>query len=107
MKQALLRAKFPEIARILNRSWEAKKKTASGVSTEHIEQMRELAFKEGALAGKISGAGGGGYMMLIVPPERRVNIIRALNDAGAPSTGVQLTTVGAKSWTLPTLAMTI
>ena len=100
MKQALLRANIREMARILNRSWDAKKETASGVSNDSIEKTRKIAFDNGAIAGKISGAGGGGYMMFLVPPERRVNIIRALNDAGVPASSVQLTTVGAESWTL-------
>ncbi len=101
MKQALLRADVPEMAQILNRSWEAKKETASGVSTKHIDDLNEIAFKNGALGGKISGAGGGGFIMFIVPPERRVNIIRALNDTGALASGVQFTSVGAESWTVP------
>ena len=101
MKQALLRANVPEMARILNRSWTAKKETAEGVSSEFIEEVSKIAFEKGALAGKVSGAGGGGFIMFIVPPERRVNIIRALNEAGAMSSSVQFTTVGAESWTLP------
>ena len=104
MKQAFLRANIVEMARILNRSWDAKKETASGVSTDYIEKVRKIAFEKGALAGKVSGAGGGGFIMFMVPPERRVSIIRALNDAGAPSSGVQFTTVGAESWTLPNIA---
>jgi D-glycero-alpha-D-manno-heptose-7-phosphate kinase len=101
MKQALLRANVPEMARILNRSWSAKKETASGVSTDFIEEVSKIAFAKGALAGKVSGAGGGGFMMFMVPPERRVNIMRALNDAGALSSGVHFTAVGAESWLLP------
>lgn len=101
MKQAFLRGNVPEMARILNRSWDAKKDTASGVSTDYIEALRKLALEKGALAGKVSGAGGGGFIMFMTPPERRVSIIRALNDAGALSSGVQFTTVGAESWTVP------
>lgn len=101
MKQALYRANIAEMALILNRSWDAKKETASGVSTDYIEKVSKIAFSNGALAGKVSGAGGGGFIMFMVPPERRVNIIRALEAAGAPSSGVQFTTVGAESWTLP------
>ena len=105
MKQALLRGNIPEMARILNRSWDAKKETATGVSTDLIDEVRTIAFKNGALAGKVSGAGGGGFMMFIVPPERRVSIIRALNGVGALSSGVQFTTVGAESWMLPNRAV--
>jgi D-glycero-alpha-D-manno-heptose-7-phosphate kinase len=100
MKQALLGANIPEMGRILNRSWAAKKETAIGVTTQQIDDLSILAFEQGAIGSKISGAGGGGFIMFIVPPERRVNIIRALNQFGATASGVQLTSVGAESWML-------
>jgi len=105
MKQALLRADIPEMARVLNQSWLAKKETASGVSTTKIETLHEAAIKAGALAGKISGAGGGGFIMFLVPPEQRLKVISALNDAGGRAEGVQLTADGAESWISPTKSL--
>jgi D-glycero-alpha-D-manno-heptose-7-phosphate kinase len=98
MKEALLRGQIPRMADILNRSWEAKKRTASGISTGRIEALYELAFAHGAIGGKVSGAGGGGFMMFIVPPDRRIGVVRALNEAGGTASGVHLTTQGAESW---------
>jgi D-glycero-alpha-D-manno-heptose-7-phosphate kinase len=99
MKQALLRGEIPLMAEILNRSWEAKKRTATGISTGRIEALYELAFANGGIGGKVSGAGGGGYMMFIVPPHRRIAIVRALNEAGGTASGVHLTPNCAESWT--------
>lgn len=101
MKHALLRADIPEMARVLDRSWLAKKETALGVSTTKIETLHKVAIEAGALAGKVSGAGGGGFIMFIVPPEQRLNVIYALNEAGGQAEGVQLTTNGAESWISP------
>jgi len=101
MKQALFRGDISEMARLLNRSWLAKKNTASGVSTDCIDQLLSTAMRAGALAGKVSGAGGGGFIMLVVPPEQRAAIIRALNNAGAIATGVEFTQRGAESWIMP------
>jgi D-glycero-alpha-D-manno-heptose-7-phosphate kinase len=98
MKQALLRGEITHMAAVLNRSWEAKKRTASGISTGRIEEMYERAFAHGAVGGKVSGAGGGGFMMFLVPPHRRIAVVRALNEAGGNATGVHLTTQGAESW---------
>ena len=98
MKDALLRGEIERMAEVLNRSWAAKKQTASGISTEQIERLVEIAFANGALGGKVSGAGGGGFMMFIVPPNRRYQVVRALNDAGATAGGVHFTTQGAESW---------
>jgi D-glycero-alpha-D-manno-heptose-7-phosphate kinase len=100
MKEALLRGQISRMADILNRSWGAKKRTASGISTGRIEALYELAFANGAIGGKVSGAGGGGFMMFIVPPERRIAVVRALNGAGGTASGVHLTGEGAESWTV-------
>jgi D-glycero-alpha-D-manno-heptose-7-phosphate kinase len=99
MKQALLRGEIRQMAEILGRSWEAKKRTASGVSSTVIEEMYETARAHGALAGKVSGAGGGGFVMFIVPPQRRVELIRALNRGDAMASAVHFTQEGAESWT--------
>jgi D-glycero-alpha-D-manno-heptose-7-phosphate kinase len=100
MKQALLRGEIQAMAGILNRSWAAKKQTAAGISTGRIEELYEVAFRNGASGGKVSGAGGGGFMMFIVPPDRRIQVVRALNAAGANAGAVHLTSQGAESWTL-------
>ena len=98
MKQALLRGEIAHMAQVLNRSWEAKKRTASGISTELIETLWEKGRAAGAMGGKVSGAGGGGFMMFLVPPPRRMQLIRALNDAGGAASGVHFTAEGAESW---------
>jgi D-glycero-alpha-D-manno-heptose-7-phosphate kinase len=100
MKQALLRGRIGQVAEILNRSWAAKKKTADGISTGEIERLHGVAMAHGALAGKVSGAGGGGFLMFIVPPQQRVALITALNQAGGTATAVHFTSEGAESWTV-------
>ena len=99
MKMAWLRGEISHMATVLNRSWEAKKRTASGISTALIETLYERGRAAGAIGGKVSGAGGGGFMMFIVPPPRRMQLIRALNEAGGTATGVHFTAEGAESWT--------
>lgn len=101
MKQALLAGDIPRMATILNGSWEAKKRTAGGVSSDGIEALLHAGFTAGAIGGKVSGAGGGGFMMFIVPPERRISVIKALNAAGGEASSVHLTARGAKSWVSP------
>ena len=100
MKQALLRGQIGQLAEILNRSWGAKKKTADGISTGEIERLHAIAMAHGALAGKVSGAGGGGFLMFIVPPQHRVALIDALNQAGGTASAVHFTADGAESWTV-------
>ncbi len=98
MKQALLRGQIDRMAALLNNSWAAKKRTAGGISTSTLEAFYERAFAEGAIGGKVSGAGGGGFMMFIVPPQRRIAVIRGLKALGGEAGGVHLTHSGAVSW---------
>ena len=41
--------------------WEMKKKLSSGVTNDTIDSIYDTALKNGAIGGKISGAGGGGF----------------------------------------------
>tara|TARA_S200000501_G_scaffold378288_1_gene440197 strand:+ start:1294 stop:2295 length:1002 start_codon:yes stop_codon:yes gene_type:complete len=54
-----------EIAKLMNTSWELKKKLSSKVSNEFINKIYENGLKNGAIAGKILGAGGGGFIMFL------------------------------------------
>ena len=58
------------LATVLDHSWQAKKQTASGISTGAIEKLYDAAMAAGALAGKVSGAGGGGFMMSSCRPRK-------------------------------------
>ncbi|MCQ8239545.1 hypothetical protein [Rhizosaccharibacter radicis] len=98
MKDALLRGDIGRMAEVLNRSWEAKKRTADGISTELIERLYAVAMAGGAIGGKVSGAGGGGFMMFIVPPARRVGVVRALGEAGGQASFIHLVPDGAEIW---------
>ena len=98
MKHALLTGSIEELAGILQRSWLAKKATARDVSTPLIEELYDCAMRNGALAGKVSGAGGGGFMMFVVPPEVRPRLVNALRARGANAEAVHFTPLGCETW---------
>ena len=50
-------------ADIMNMHWEYKKKRSRGMSNPQIDEWYELGRKNGALGGKLIGAGGGGFLM--------------------------------------------
>ena len=100
MKQALLGGNIRHIAEVLNRSWQAKRKTSKSVSNARVEEIFELGLKNGAVAGKVSGAGGGGFLMFMTDPEQRYRLVSALTETGAHATPVQFTDGGAQSWAI-------
>jgi D-glycero-alpha-D-manno-heptose-7-phosphate kinase len=60
--------------------WENKKKRSAGMSTGPIDEYYELARKNGALGGKLIGAGGGGFLMFYTEDKTRLR--RVMCDAG-------------------------
>jgi D-glycero-alpha-D-manno-heptose-7-phosphate kinase len=65
----------------LDRHWQVKKKLSVNISNGHFDKLYELAKENGALGGKISGAGGGGFLLLYVE-EKHGQLRRALHAAG-------------------------
>ncbi len=102
MKSAILLGDMPAVARLLERSWLAKKRTAPGISNARIEALEAMAREAGAIGAKVSGAGGGGFMMFVVPTERRYRLISTLNEQGAAAYPVKFTDAGSETWTLGT-----
>jgi D-glycero-alpha-D-manno-heptose-7-phosphate kinase len=98
MKQALLGGDIHHVAQILNRSWQSKQRTSRLVSNASIERVFDLGLKNGAVAGKVSGAGGGGFLMFMTSPEQRHRLVSALNEAGVAAASVQFTEGGVQAW---------
>lgn len=80
MKNCLLRDELWELGKALNTSWESKKKMARHISNEFIDQIYETAIANGALGGKISGAGGGGFMFFYCPGNSCYSVSEALGN---------------------------
>lgn len=66
---------------LMDLHWQAKKRLANGISNPQIDAWYDLAKRNGAIGGKISGAGGGGFLMLYC--EHSKNQLReAMRGAG-------------------------
>ncbi len=82
MKECILRGDIRRFAASMQKGWEAKKDTATSVSSPAIEHAIATAQAAGAYAAKVSGAGGGGFVMLFADPESRVAVCNALGALG-------------------------
>lgn len=100
MKSALLSGEIEKMAMILKSSWLAKRATADGIATDILNRLVETALDNGAMAGKVSGAGGGGFMFFLVSPENRFRLIQALNAAGGQASPAKFTSRGCETWRL-------
>jgi D-glycero-alpha-D-manno-heptose-7-phosphate kinase len=64
----------------LHRGWMDKKRLASGISNPKIDAWYKRARQQGAIGGKVLGAGGGGFLLLYAHPDRHPEIIKALPE---------------------------
>jgi D-glycero-alpha-D-manno-heptose-7-phosphate kinase len=67
---------------LLHRAWLEKRQLSAGVSSPLIDSAYEAARANGALGGKIAGAGGGGFMLLYCPLPRQLAVRQALSRLG-------------------------
>jgi len=65
---------------LLHEHWEHKRKRSSGMSNTRIDEWYELGRRNGALGGKLVGAGGGGFLMFYAEDHRRLR--SAMKAAG-------------------------
>lgn len=98
MKEAVLKGNIDRMAQLLNSSWQAKRQTATQISTSLIDQVMSEAFAAGARAGKVSGAGGGGFLTLLVDPLRRMGVIRRLEQLDGRVIACSFTKNGTEGW---------
>jgi D-glycero-alpha-D-manno-heptose-7-phosphate kinase len=98
MKENLLRGNIVEFAKCLGTSWESKKGMASSITNKNIETIFNHAAENGAIAGKITGAGGGGYIMFMVNPIHKIGLVKALNKLEGNVENVHFARDGAQTW---------
>ena len=71
-----------EFARLLDHSWQQKRRLAPCLSTSFIDECYALALERGASGGKITGAGGGGFLMLYCLEDAQNAVTQVLEDHG-------------------------
>ena len=79
-KQALEKGELAEFGRLMNVHWERKKRRSTGMSSAKIDQWYDCAMANGALGGKLIGAGGGGFLMFYAGDKPRLR--HAMREQG-------------------------
>jgi len=79
-QEALEKGDGEGFGKIMHEHWEHKKKRSGGMSNPKIDEWYELGMKNGAVGGKLVGAGGGGFLMFYAGHRQRLRL--ALARAG-------------------------
>ena len=101
MKDSLLTGNLTEFARLLNSEWELKKVLDSAISTEQVEKLLHAAHKNGAIGGKLLGAGGGGFLFLYCEPGKQTQVEKAVQNLGGTAFPVRFDLEGLQTWRSP------
>ena len=80
--EILANGKIPikQFGQMLHESWKLKRSLSNRVSTPEIDTLYQIAIDNGAIGGKILGAGGGGFMLLFAEPHRQPAIRNVLSS---------------------------
>jgi D-glycero-alpha-D-manno-heptose-7-phosphate kinase len=69
--EAMEAGNVDEVGKKFNAHWEHKKKISNKMSNPEFDKIYAAALANGALGGKISGAGGGGFFTFYVPGDQK------------------------------------
>ncbi len=80
LKEELRNNNMRSFGKKLHENWFLKRKMAEGVTNNQIDKWYSTALKNGAIGGKILGAGGGGFLLFYAPLEKHAKIIAELPE---------------------------
>src|SRR6266436_4882233 len=81
ISDAISKGNLRRFGELLDVHWQSKKRLSKGISNPQIDAWYELAKRNGAIGGKISGAGGGGFLMLYCE-ENKTRLRDAMRSTG-------------------------
>jgi len=94
-KKTLEAGKTAEFGAVMHEQWENKKKRSDGMSNLQINEWYELGRANGAIGGKLVGAGGGGFLMFYAEDRNRLR--GAMTRAGLDEVRFQFDFEGTKT----------
>jgi D-glycero-alpha-D-manno-heptose-7-phosphate kinase len=88
----------PGFASLMHEHWIGKRARSTGMSNDHINAWYDLAMANGALGGKLIGAGGGGFLMFYATDRARLR--RTMREAGLQEVRFRFDFEGTKILTM-------
>ena len=98
MKNAILLGQIDEFGRLLHEGWCSKKRLSTKITDPNIDELYEVARENGAIGGKLLGAGGGGYLLLLCEFDKRHIVAEQLTRLGGQVTNASFNYAGLQTW---------
>ena len=98
IRNHLLRGRLREFGKSLNKAWDTKKKFSKMITNDVIDDIYTGSLDNGAIGGKLLGAGGGGFFVFFVPPQSKHNLIDYLESQKLNTKPFRFESEGLVSW---------
>jgi D-glycero-alpha-D-manno-heptose-7-phosphate kinase len=98
MKDCLVRGELKRFGELLHEAFVAKQHMNPRAVPENIARLYEVGRANGAVGGKILGAGGGGYLLFFCDFRRKHEVARALEQAGGKVVDFDFVDDGVQTW---------
>jgi len=96
VRSALERNRWGELGRLVREEWDFRRRNLRTISTPVIDRIISSALRQGALGGKVCGAGGGGCLTLVIEPDARARVEAAVSAAGGTLLPLRVDRQGVK-----------
>jgi len=100
MRNDLLRGRLRQFGQSLDKAWRFKRHFSDKISSSHLDQIYAEAKSNGAIGGKLLGAGGGGFFLFYAPPYRKHQLIEHLEASGLKNRPFRFEPQGLQAWTV-------
>ena len=80
--EAISSGNLDEFGKLMDVHWRAKKRLSKKISSSTIDDIYELGLSNGALGGKILGAGGGGFILFYCPKIYQADLTSTMASSG-------------------------
>jgi D-glycero-alpha-D-manno-heptose-7-phosphate kinase len=100
MRNHLLRGRLDDFGHCLHRAWQLKRSFSSKISNHWLDEIYDGAIENGAIGGKLLGAGGGGYFLFYVPSFNMHKLVNWIRSRGLIATPFVFENNGLQSWTV-------
>ncbi len=98
VRAALEKSDWNEAGRLVREEWDFRRRNLKTISTPLIDTVISRARRQGAIGGKVCGAGGGGCLTLLIEPDSRARVEAAVISAGASLLPFRIDREGVYVW---------
>ena len=99
IRNLLLAGRLRDFGHALGETWQLKKTFSDMISNNYLDEIYQGAVDNGALGGKILGAGGGGFFLFYVPPFEKIGLLAYLKGRGLGVRQFRFQEHGLQTWT--------